>query len=265
MPFAETLVHSRAAAKVPSGSPGLIEDRFHQLPHVVSARAVDATVLLDRKREAYYTLNEVGSRVWELVSEGATVVEMVERLLEEYDAPRPQLEHDVAATVRQLTDDQLLGPGVASDAMPAERTSKSPARATMNTGELQVPSVLRCGLLIAWFKGLLRLRGFLGTIEWIRQRIGPLPPTTEAKIETVKAVEYAVAMAGSLYPGRAKCLEQSLTLYYLLRRHGVAAVYCQGVQPYPFQAHAWIEYRSHVINDVPEHAQFFARFPEELP
>ena len=35
--------------------------------------------------------------------------------------------------------------------------------------------------------------------------------------------------------------------------------------PYPFQAHAWIEYRGEVVNDVPEHAGFFARLPEQLP
>jgi hypothetical protein len=37
------------------------------------------------------------------------------------------------------------------------------------------------------------------------------------------------------------------------------------VQPYPFQAHAWIEYQGEVVNDVPEHARFFARLPEQLP
>jgi hypothetical protein len=119
--------------------------------------------------------------------------------------------------------------------------------------------------VITWLKILLRVRGFRATLDWIRDRIEHLAATSEARLETVMAVEYAVAMAGALYPGRAKCLEQSLTLYYLLRGQGVAAVYCQGVQPYPFQAHAWIEYQGKVINDVAEHARFFARLPEQLP
>jgi len=128
-----------------------------------------------------------------------------------------------------------------------------------------MPSVLHSGILIAWLKGWLRFRGFLPTLEWIRRRVERLPATTEAGLEWVRGVEYRVAMAGALYPGRARCLEQSLALYYLLRRQGVAAVYCQGVQPYPFRAHAWIEYRGEVINDVEEHARFFARLPEQLP
>jgi hypothetical protein len=128
-----------------------------------------------------------------------------------------------------------------------------------------VPSVLRCGLAITWIKLLLRTRGFLGTTGWIRRRVEQVPTTAAASPEQVRAVEYAVAMAGALYPGRAKCLEQSLTLYYLLRRSGVVVKYCQGVQPYPFQAHAWVEYRGEVINDVAEHARFFARLPDQLP
>jgi hypothetical protein len=131
--------------------------------------------------------------------------------------------------------------------------------------EICVPSVLRCGVTIARIKWLLRRRCFEDTIAWIRARVENIPATATTELKRVRAVEYAVAMAGALYPGRAKCLEQSLTLYYLLRRQGVAVKYCQGAQPYPFQAHAWIEYQGEVINDVPEHAQLFARFPERLP
>ncbi len=131
--------------------------------------------------------------------------------------------------------------------------------------DVQVPSVLWCGLLITWIKVLLHARGFAGTCNWISRHVECVQPVTAAELEAVREVEYAVAMAAAFYPGRAKCLEQSLTLYYLLRRQGVAAKYCHGVQPYPFQAHAWIEYRDEAINDVPEHAAFFARLPEQLP
>lgn len=81
----------------------------------------------------------------------------------------------------------------------------------------------------------------------------------------MKATERAVAMAGALYPGRALCLEQSLVLYYLLRRQRVAVRYCQGIQPHPFEAHAWVEYEGKPLNDVAEHAKLFTRFPDQLP
>ncbi len=128
-----------------------------------------------------------------------------------------------------------------------------------------VPSVLQCGFMISFVKLMLRIRGFAGTIAWIRRRVADVPEVASVDVEIVKRAEHAVAMAGALYPGRALCLEQSLTLYYLLRRQGIVVRYCQGVQPYPFQAHAWIEHEDEVINDVPEHAKQFARLPDQLP
>lgn len=52
-------------------------------------------------------LNEVGARLLELVSGGATVAELVERLAEEYDVERGVLEADVDAFL-----DRLLSAGV---------------------------------------------------------------------------------------------------------------------------------------------------------
>lgn len=130
---------------------------------------------------------------------------------------------------------------------------------------LRVPSVLRCAFRIFLVKMSLRIRGFGRTLRGIRQRVEAVPEVASADIEAIKATEYAVALAAAFYPARAKCLEQSLVLYYFLRRQGVAVRYCQGVQPYPFKAHAWIEYRGEVVNDVPEHPKQFSRLPDQLP
>jgi hypothetical protein len=129
----------------------------------------------------------------------------------------------------------------------------------------QAPSVLHCGFLIAAVKLMLKVRGFDATTSYIRRRVAPVPTAGWwADDSLVKRTEYAVAMAAALYPGRALCLERSLVLYYLLRRRGIAVTYCQGVQPYPFLAHAWVEFRGQPINDVAEHVQLFARLPEEI-
>lgn len=263
MSLAEASVSPLAGAK-PRKESFLPHDRFHSAPHVLSARAGDTMVLMDRKRGTYYTLNEVGGRIWELVGHGATVAHVFERLLDEYDVPRSQLEPDVATTLYQLINDRLLAPGVASDPMPAQCPPQPRVGAAINTGTLKVPAVLWCGLLIAWFKGLLRIRGFAGTLGWIRHRIEQLATIAETELETVKAFEYAVATAGALYPGRAKCLEQSLTLYYLLRCQGVSVKFVMGVQVYPFGAHAWVEYRGEPVTDVAEHVSWFVPLPDAL-
>ncbi len=133
------------------------------------------------------------------------------------------------------------------------------------TRVLRVPSVLRCGLLICGLKLALKIRGVAWTVRWIRRRVEAVPADALVDPTVVRDLDYAVAMAAAFYPGRALCLEQSLVLYYLLRRQGVPAKYRQGVQPHPFAAHAWVEYRGELINDVPEHAKWFVPLPDQLP
>jgi hypothetical protein len=111
----------------------------------------------------------------------------------------------------------------------------------------------------------LRVVGYRRVMTWIANGIRPVPAVVAADIQRVRETERAVATAGALYPGRALCLEQSLVLYYYLRKRGVAVQYCQGVASRPFEAHAWLEYRGEVINDIAEHARRFARLPAQLP
>jgi hypothetical protein len=108
-------------------------------------------------------------------------------------------------------------------------------------------------LMICALKTSLRVAGFERTWRWIQRSTEDASEATDIDGVTVAAVERAVALAAALYPGRAFCLERSLALYHYLRRRGVHVRYQMGVQTYPFGAHAWVEYRGEVINDVPEH------------
>jgi hypothetical protein len=149
--------------------------------------------------------------------------------------------------------------------MDADGTLRAPATPPGHT--VRAPSVLRCGLLILAVKLALKICGFGRTLGWLRRRVGRVPTLAMGAVDVdeVAATEHAVAIAGALYPGRALCLEQSLVLYLLLRRQGVAVKYCQGFQAHPFQAHAWIEYQRQPINDVAEHVRLYARLPDQLP
>lgn len=252
----------------------LPDGRFRPRAGVLTARALDAMAMYDPGTERYYTLNSVGTRIWELLDEEQPPARIVDRLCDEYTAPREQVIADVATQIAAFLQDRLIEPSTCDQGV--RRASGNATRrfgaavdlsdlAAPVGAEVRVPSVLRCAVAISRIKWLLRTRFFEATIAWIRARVENVPASSVAEVEKVRAVEYAVAMAAALYPGRARCLEQSLTLYYLLRRRGVAVKYCQGAQPYPFQAHAWIEYQGQIINDVPEHVQAFARFPERLP
>jgi hypothetical protein len=76
--------------------------------HVVHATRGGETVLLDVRRGQYYTLNEVGSRVWALVCEGASVTAIEERIREEYDASPERVRADISALISRLVREALV-------------------------------------------------------------------------------------------------------------------------------------------------------------
>jgi hypothetical protein len=128
-----------------------------------------------------------------------------------------------------------------------------------------VPSVLQCLAVIAVVKARLRIVGLGPTLRWTRRHEAQKPMTALAPNTFVTACEYGIALAAALYPGRALCLERSLTLFYFARRAGIPVTYHHGVQPLPFAAHAWVEYEGRVINDVNEHVLTYRRLPQVCP
>ncbi|HYJ78185.1 MAG TPA: PqqD family protein [Longimicrobiaceae bacterium] len=66
------------------------------------------TVLLDYAGGQYYGLDEVGTRIWELVQGGSTLATIVDRLEAEYDAPRGVLQADASALLAELAARRLV-------------------------------------------------------------------------------------------------------------------------------------------------------------
>jgi hypothetical protein len=125
-----------------------------------------------------------------------------------------------------------------------------------------VPTPLACGALLAAVRLSVKLLGLGRSIRLVRRWVDDIPHRHDLGPDTVRQAARAVALAGAFFPGRAICLEQSLTLYVLLRRRGIAAVLCIGVQPYPFFAHAWVEFQGVPVNEEEEVVRQFVPFPE---
>lgn len=89
--------------------------RFVPAPHVVAVVHGTDTALLDMRAERYYTLDEVGTRVWTLLGEGAPVDVIVRRLLDEFDAPAATIEGDLRALLDQLHSARLIAAAVQRD------------------------------------------------------------------------------------------------------------------------------------------------------
>lgn len=79
------------------------------IPTQVMARQVgEETVILDLANGAYFGLNPVGARIWQLMSEGKTIAEICETMLAEYDASRENIESDVLKLAEDLRAKQLI-------------------------------------------------------------------------------------------------------------------------------------------------------------
>ncbi|HEX8272800.1 MAG TPA: PqqD family protein [Longimicrobiaceae bacterium] len=88
--------------------PAPLDAPFRRAEQVVSAAEGDRTVLLDPLAGEYYGLDEVGTRVWELLPAHPTAAALAERLFEEYDAPRDTLAADAAALLGKLAEVKLV-------------------------------------------------------------------------------------------------------------------------------------------------------------
>ena len=78
--------------------------------YVVSAAERDRTILLDLVHGRYYGLNDVGTRIWDLLCEGADRNTIVLQVAEQYAISHDTVAHDVEAFVTALAERQLVKP-----------------------------------------------------------------------------------------------------------------------------------------------------------
>lgn len=75
--------------------------------------------------------------------------------------------------------------------------------------------------------------------------------TAASTADTAQRIARLVSVAANRGPYRATCLRQSIALWWLLRRRGIAAELRIGVRKDEgeLQAHAWVEHEGRALND----------------
>jgi hypothetical protein len=82
------------------------------IPAQVMARQVgEETVILDLSSGTYFGLDPVGARFWQLMSEGKSLGETCDTMLDEYDVAREELERDVMDLTEKLLEQKLVSIG----------------------------------------------------------------------------------------------------------------------------------------------------------
>jgi Coenzyme PQQ synthesis protein D (PqqD) len=72
-------------------------------PNVVFQEVEGETVLLDLDSAHYYVLDDVGTRIWQLLTEHGDVEQVVSSMLAEFDVDEATLRTDLEALVARLT------------------------------------------------------------------------------------------------------------------------------------------------------------------
>ena len=75
---------------------------------VIAQKASNDFLLFNMHDGNYYSLNEVGSRIWELCDGDHSVAQLVEALKAEYDAPAESLAEDVLELLGELQSGKLI-------------------------------------------------------------------------------------------------------------------------------------------------------------
>lgn len=69
----------------------------------------DGAVLLDIEQGLCFSLNPIGTRIWEMVKDGRSLAEITDALQQEFCLPRSQLVGDVSDFLKQLEEMRLIG------------------------------------------------------------------------------------------------------------------------------------------------------------
>lgn len=72
-------------------------------PEVISQEVSGETVLLDLDSENYFGLDEVGTRIWQLIKETNDLAAIYQTLLTEYDVSEERLQQDLDTLLSEIT------------------------------------------------------------------------------------------------------------------------------------------------------------------
>ena len=88
--------------------PVSFSNRAQIAPDVMIQEVGGESVLLDLKTERYLGLNEVGTRMWQALSESDSIQAAYDTLQAEYDVTPQQLEEDLRDLLNRLLENALI-------------------------------------------------------------------------------------------------------------------------------------------------------------
>jgi hypothetical protein len=240
----------------------------------------DIAQILDFRRGQFYGLDRLATAMVSLVLE-AGIEAAVTSLTQTYDVTEEQLRADLSKLLRKLEEKQLICRTEIAQENSDRRFQnwRKKARQGFNFACLWIlkrisasiypllnwrspksPNQFTVELLLrlSWLS--FRLLGWSRTLSlWQQWHQAVTAVATPRQQEIVEKVDRSVrqAAAHQLFLPMV-CKERALVGYHLLRAfYGLPATLVVGIDRYPFQIHAWVEWQGHILTDDPAHCQQF--------
>ena len=84
--------------------------RYRAITEALVATLSDGAVLLNLQTKRYFSLNETGTRIWEMVQQTADEEAIVATFLREYDVNESMARSEVRRILDELIEAQLIVP-----------------------------------------------------------------------------------------------------------------------------------------------------------
>lgn len=126
--------------------------------------------------------------------------------------------------------------------------------------------LVRAMLLLPVVSQSLKWRGFAATQESLQRRKVPAGKSGDSRNQNLEVTVRMVKAAVRHSFGQPSCLEESLTLWWLLARQGISSEVRIGVrkEATKFEAHAWVEREGMALNEPEGKHQHYAAFEGEF-
>ena len=85
-----------------------LESHPRRREKIIAQQASGTLILLNLEDGHYYTLNEVGGRVWVLCDGSRRVLDVVATICQEYDATAETIAADILELLEELVNEQLV-------------------------------------------------------------------------------------------------------------------------------------------------------------
>ena len=85
------------------------QEPTYTIPSTVMLQKVDdETLLFDSSTQLFFTLNDVGAKMWEVISRNTSMTVVMKELLDIYDIPEEQLKKDLYNFLVALSEQGLI-------------------------------------------------------------------------------------------------------------------------------------------------------------